>query len=73
MSKKRPPATRVLQELFETTNELSAYGLVSKADMARIAELCNGPPKCAVPRVDDVYLQDERETKSGPCSGTSRN
>ena len=70
MSKKLQPTSRVLHELLETAADLSAYGLVSKADMARMAELCKVPAKSAVAPVDDVCLQSERETKSARRRGT---
>jgi len=49
MSKKRQAATRVLRELRETAADLSAYGLVSKADMTRMGALCEAPQRRARP------------------------
>lgn len=72
MSKKFQPTSRVLRELLETATGLSEYGLVSGADMTRMNELCQVPSKRGVPPVDDVCLQDERETKSSRCSGKFR-
>jgi putative transcriptional regulator len=44
MAKKKPDrSNRVLRELLETAEDLSAYGLVSKTDMARMRVLCDEP------------------------------
>lgn len=45
MAKKAAQNNRVLRELLETAESLSAYGLVSKADMARVKTLCDVPPQ----------------------------
>lgn len=45
MTKKTCKSERVLRELLETTAEISAYGLVSKSDIARIKVLCEAPPE----------------------------
>lgn len=39
-SKHTNASNRVLRELMETARDLSAYGLVSKSDMARMNSLC---------------------------------
>lgn len=39
-SKHTNASNRVLRELRETARDLSAYGLVSKSDMARMNSLC---------------------------------
>ena len=46
--------SRVLQELLETTAELSSYGLVSKTDMARMKVLCEEPPEYTPERVVSI-------------------
>jgi putative transcriptional regulator len=51
MSKKSNSNSRVLRELLETAADLNAYGLVSKADMARINALCVTPPEFSPERV----------------------
>ncbi|MBV8605594.1 MAG: transcriptional regulator [Pelomonas sp.] len=43
--------SRVLRELLESAQDLSAYGLVSKADMARMKALCAEPPAYPPERV----------------------
>lgn len=43
---------RVLRELVESAEDLSAYGVVSKTDMARMKALCEEPP-------GDVSAEDE--------------
>lgn len=54
MTKKTVKSTRVLQELFETTAELSSYGLVSKTDMARMRVLCEEPPEYTPERIVSI-------------------
>lgn len=49
MLKKPNTDSRVLLELLETAADLSAYGLVSKADMARMKALCEAPPEYLSP------------------------
>lgn len=51
MSNKTTANSRVLQELLETAADLSAYGLVSKTDMARMNMLCEAPPEYSPQRV----------------------
>ncbi|MES2016883.1 MAG: transcriptional regulator [Pseudomonadota bacterium] len=51
MSKKTKADSRVLRELLETAADLSAYGLVSKADMTRMTALCVTPPEYSPQRV----------------------
>lgn len=51
MSKKADADNRVLSELLNTAAELSAYGLVSKADMAKMNALCAVPPDYTPERV----------------------
>lgn len=51
MSKKASADSRVLRELMETAADLSAYGLVSKTDMARMTALCVAPPEYTPQRV----------------------
>lgn len=40
MRKNAAKSSRVLTDLMESAQELSAYGLVSKSDMARMKLLC---------------------------------
>jgi putative transcriptional regulator len=54
MSKKKKPDNRVLRELLETAADLSAYGLVSKTDMARMNALCVAPPAYSPQRVVEI-------------------
>lgn len=51
MRKKTKANSRVLSELLETAADLSAYGLVSKADMVRLNALCVAPPEYSPERV----------------------
>ena len=52
MTKKKPAqSNRVLRELLETAADLGAYGLVSRADMARMKALCEEPPVYTPERV----------------------
>ena len=44
MKKAPTKSSRVLKELLASAEELSAYGLVSKTDMARMKALCEDPP-----------------------------
>lgn len=46
--------SRVLRELLESAEDLSAYGLVSKADMARMKALCEAPPEYPPERVVSI-------------------
>ena len=54
MSKKSMQSSRVLMELLETAEDLSAYGLVSKIDMARVKALCEVPPEYTADRVVSI-------------------
>jgi len=60
VSKKTNADSRVLRELLETTADLSAYGLVSKADMARMKALCQAPPAYPPQRVVAIRTQVAR-------------
>lgn len=51
MSKKTNADSRVLRELLDTVADLSAYGLVSKADMAQMNALCAVPPEYSPQKV----------------------
>jgi hypothetical protein len=46
--------SRVLQELLETTAELSTYDLVSKTDMAFMRVLCEEPPAYTPERIGSI-------------------
>jgi len=59
MSKKNADS-RVLRELLETAADLSAYGLVSKGDMARMSALCVPPPQYSPQRVVAIRTQVAR-------------
>lgn len=54
MTKKTAQSSRVLRELLESAEDLSAYGLVSKTDMARMKALCEEPPEYPPERVVSV-------------------
>lgn len=54
MTKKTAQSSRVLRELLESAEGLSAYGLVSKTDMARMKALCEEPPEYPPERVVSV-------------------
>lgn len=51
---KTQPRSRVLQELLETAADLSAYGVVSKTDLARMNALCDEPPPYPPERVLNI-------------------
>lgn len=54
MTKKTAQSSRVLRELLESTRSLSAYGLVSRTDMARMKALCEAPPEYTPERVVSI-------------------
>jgi putative transcriptional regulator len=54
MNKETTADSRVLLELLETAADLSAYGLVSKADMASMTALCVAPPEYSPQRVMQI-------------------
>ena len=60
MRKKTNADSRVLRELLETTADLNASGLVSKADMARMKALCEAPPEYPSQRVVAIRTQVAR-------------
>lgn len=60
MSNKTTANSRVLQELLETAADLSAYGLVSKTDMARMNMLCEAPPEYSPQRVVAIRTEVAR-------------
>lgn len=54
MTKKTTQSSRVLRELLESAEDLSAYGVVSKTDMARMKALCEEPPEYSPSRVVSI-------------------
>jgi putative transcriptional regulator len=54
MTRKSIEESRMLRELLETAEELSAYGVVSKTDVAKMRTLCAAPPEYTAARVIDV-------------------
>jgi len=54
MSNKTPKPSRVALELLETLQDFSAYGVVSKSDMARAHALCSEPPEFTPERVTAI-------------------
>ena len=54
LNKSATQNNRVLMELLETAEDLSAYGLVSKIDMARVKALCEEPPDYPPDRVVSI-------------------
>ena len=54
MTRKTTQSSRVLRELLESAQDLSAYGLVSKTDMARMKALCKEPPEYTPERVVSI-------------------
>ncbi len=60
MTRKTVKNDRVLRELLDTTAELSAYGLVSKADMARMKVLSKKPPAYAAERVVSIRTEGQK-------------
>ncbi len=64
MAKKQTPSSRVLRELLESAEDLSAYGLVSKTDMARMKALCDEPPEYPPERVFSVRTKIAKMSQS---------
>lgn len=60
MSKKKNANSRVLRELLETAADLSAYGLVSKTDMARMNAFCMAPPEYSPQQVVAIRTEIAR-------------
>jgi len=54
MTKQTVQSSRVLRELLESAEDLSAYGLVSKTDMTRMKVLCAEPPEYPPERVVSI-------------------
>jgi putative transcriptional regulator len=54
MTRKNTEESRILRELLETAEELSAYGVVSKSDVAKVRTLCAAPPDYTAERVVNV-------------------
>lgn len=63
MSKKKNADSRVLRELLETAADLSAYGLVSKADMTRMNAFCVAPPEYSSQQVVAIRTEIARMTQ----------
>lgn len=57
MTKKTARSSRVLQELMETSIDLSAYGLVTKTEMALMKALCDVPPEYPPARVVTIRTE----------------
>jgi len=51
MDYKNSEEARMLRELLETAENFSAYGVVSKTDLAKIRVLCKVPPEYTPERV----------------------
>jgi len=51
VSRKISEEARMLGELLETAESLSAYGVLSKSDLAHIRALCQEPPEYTAERV----------------------
>lgn len=51
MPHKSSEEARMLRELLETAENFSAYGVVSKTDLAKIRVLCEVPPEYTPERV----------------------
>ena len=48
---------RILEELLETANDLSAYGLLSKHDLARLRLLSEQPPEYTPAKVLEIRTE----------------
>ena len=55
---------RVLRELLESARDLSAYGVVSKADMTRMQALCEEPPEYPPERVVSIRTDVAKMSQS---------
>lgn len=64
MTKKAAQSSRVLRELLESAEGLSAYGLVSKADMARMKALCEEPPEYPPERVVTIRTRTAKMSQA---------
>lgn len=60
MNKQANTDARVLSELLETAADLSAWGLLSKTDMAHINALCATPPDYPPQRVVAIRTEVAR-------------
>jgi putative transcriptional regulator len=64
MTRKTTQRSRVLRELLESAQDLSAYGLVSKANMARMKALCEAPPEYTPERVVSIRTRIAKMSQS---------
>src|SRR5450830_1286223 len=51
MPKRNSEDARMLQELLDTSDDLSTYGVMSKTDMARVRALCDEAENARLPAV----------------------
>jgi putative transcriptional regulator len=54
MPRKTSDEARVLRELLETAEDLNAYGVMSKSNMAKVRVLCEPPPDFTPERVVSI-------------------
>lgn len=64
MTKKSAEDARMLRELLETAQDLSAYGVVSKADLAKVRALAQEPPVYTPERVVRVRTRVAKMSQS---------
>jgi len=55
---------RMLRELLETAEDLNAYGLMSKSNMATLRTLCEVPPTYTPERVLSIRTTTAKMTQS---------
>jgi putative transcriptional regulator len=64
MTKRSTEEVRMLRELLETAEDLNAYGVVSKADMAFVRAVCKEPPAYPPERVVKVRTRTAKMSQS---------
>lgn len=68
MANKARENSRVLRELLETAADLNSYGLLSKADLARMKVLCEQPPVYTPARVVTIRTQVAKASQAAFAS-----
>lgn len=64
MTKRSDESARVMADLLETAADLSAYGLISKPDMARLNLLCQESPVFTPAQVVNIRTNIARTSQS---------
>lgn len=64
MHRKNSEDARLLQEALDTAEGLSAYGVMSKSDMAKIRVLCQQPPEYTPERVVSIRTRTAKMSQA---------